>query len=164
MKILFVRSSAFGSRLICSVLGEPASHVVFDFPSVGLAYHSFGTVRPDFSVRIRKNYTVVKEVWVPHADNIRFHGLFLDALNKKPIEYDVGALLYFGWRALLRYRFGLELGNTNPLDDPDRFLCTELALVFSRLYEQETGRRVLGEDELGMVTPMRLYELLKERI
>ena len=142
MHALFTRSRKPLSRLICSVLGEPVSHVALLYSEFVIHSNASG-LHIETCSTFEKTNEIVYKVRVKGTPSHLF-----DLLAKyERSAYDVGALLWLGVSFGLR-RIGIALPKVNLWQTTGMFLCTEWATKF-----------LCGEED-SLITPYGLYRRL----
>jgi hypothetical protein len=160
MKILFVKSNKFGSRLIRWGLGEDCSHVAVWFESLKKALHSYGAGITELSEEdFFKINTIVHQIPVSIPSEEIFYYAFKAATAKIP--YDYSALCYFAYRGCLKKFFNVPFPKENALDKRSKFLCTEAIYAFLDIYSLETHHTILVNSVLSITSPYQLYLYLK---
>jgi hypothetical protein len=139
VQILFTRSNLIGSRLIRYVLKEPVSHVAIRFPKGNILDSTAQGKR----VSSYKDFTRRNEI---------VFSLTLELTSKQLVSicwskwnYDWGAFLYLGVRALLPFLPKKNLWQTTGM-----YLCSELVA------------NIVKGTELSHLTPYQLYLLLQK--
>lgn len=158
MKIKFTTTDMLVSKIIRWMFNEESTHftatlyndqVIFQSNFFGVDFSSFKA----FSLHAK----VIHEFDIPmtrEQEDIVFDSLVESMVGNK---YDFKALIYFGFRGLLKKFLGIPLPKTNKWQTKDQNLCTELAYG---LPDDVIPPGIKGMD-LSMVTAERLYKMLK---
>ena len=136
--VLFTKGHSAWSKLICSVLDEPYSHV--SVCQDGFVYHSdlLGVRREPFNSFAKRQSTIVP-VEIADIPDIT------DKYAKYDKSwYDVGAGLFIGFSFLARKYLRIPLPKSNLWQSNGTFICTEWST------------EALGEVD-SMITPYGLF-------
>lgn len=140
MRILFTTSDSPLSRLIRKVTSEPVSHCAFEVG--GWIIHSnLKGVHVETPQTFTQKSRIIYSIDIPFDLEKLIH-TFGRTMNR---EYDFGALLYLGARAICPW-----LPKKNLWQCTGMYLCTELITQY------------LGSSENSMITPYQLYKELTD--
>jgi hypothetical protein len=147
LKVLFVKGNSLFSKFICWALEEPVSHVALMFDKTFVVHSNLLGVNIDCVGHLRKSHQILFEVDVPVENEYDKLVQTVDLYEGK--SYDYFALIYLGYRAILKKCFGLPFPLYNRLDSPDKFLCTEFVTS------------VIDHKTDSVISPYQLYLRLK---
>jgi len=155
MKLLYTKCDTIISRLVRWALDEPISHVAA-VTACGIVFHSelTGVKITSLSAYIRDNEVVYSQRIALTDEPRVIHDLVEEIAHRR---YDISAMLYLGFRAILRKLCGLPLGNKNRLNKSHRFICTEII----KYIDNETLQEQIKDVDLSMISPYHLYLLLE---
>lgn len=160
MKLVWTKSNLPLSVVIRAVTGEPCSHFAFVFETAakGLMFQSnFLGTHPKFWANAQKHMEIVHEINIPLPIEIEdaIWDAIVEKYDSKP--YDLGGMVYLGWRILLLRLFNRPLPDKNPWANDDSFFCDEVYDVFNSV--EGFIQLPVGN---GMDTPEMVWQKLKD--
>ncbi len=167
MKILAVKSDKIGSKIIRWGIDEPASHIVIEFPLSQVAYHSyiFG-IEAKWGHELRKHYKIVGEIDLKISPQVekKCLDIFRESIPRKQ-HYDYGAIIYFGWCALMHKLFNRPYPRLNDWNEDEGFLCTEIIYLLATALAKEAAIMILPDNhDLAITKPWETINLIAERL
>jgi hypothetical protein len=156
MKLIFTKSSSPLSVLIRWGLREPFSHFAVVFDEKFVMHSNLYGINLAWLRTFLKHSEIMAEIPVPISldhEEILYRNL-LDSYDGR--HYDYGAFLFFMWRGFLNRIFKIPFPRKNRFGNKEAFLCTEVALLLP------LGLQL--PQDLGMISPYRLYNILKSQM
>lgn len=163
IRVVAVRSKKFGSKFIAWGLGEKASHLAIQISDT--VFHSeLKGVHSDDVKTFTDAHEIVDEKILnqTYAAEVMLLGS-MRTIAAQEYKYDVGAFVYFTWRAALKKFFGRPFPFVSVGDADDQFLCVELLYAFIDNYVRITGKSpAIGlPRELGIMSPQAALNYVK---
>lgn len=152
MRLIWTKNKMPLSWLIRWGLDEPVSHFAIVFDDRLVFHSNLKGVNVDWFDNFKKHHTIVFErhfnVGLSTEEKV-----YLDVIGKKIGKpYDFLGFIYFAYIGLKKKLFGTKTPNDNIFNQPEAYLCTELAdVIYGFMGVDKTQK------ELAMISPYQLY-------
>ncbi len=161
IEFLWTTTDEWESRLIKWGLDEDCSHFAIRFGDV--IFQSYeGRVREDTWWDFQKGKTVIHSArpkMINQAEVIAMHKKLRETIGDK--GYDFLAILYWGWRGVLKKFFGIPIPKTNRWGTGKKYYCVEILDPIRKELEKCCDINFEGMD-MEMISPHMLFDIVSK--
>lgn len=160
IEFLWTTTNEWESRLIKWGLNEDCSHFAIRFGDI--VFQSYeGRVREDTWWDFQKGKIIVHKAAprvVLDSTSKMLHKKLRDSIGSS--AYDFKAILYWGWRGLLKKIFGIPLPLKNRWGTSKNYYCVEIIDPIREELKKEFS--IEWDIESEMLSPHMFFELIKD--